>query len=1034
MKKPKVLFWLLSLAVLLTSIVTSQIPVSANAASSSGNVQNLSVSTGPMGGSEVYGLDNYTSGIELCIPVSGANSSNQSKYSFSITSNAGTSTTIQKYDSSNNCFLTNKIPSSPSVTLDTTDGIIGLDPPTNCLAGMDKDKPQNVYTIRVRDGSYSAIASVNLCGLEYGMVHKTSSITLSSSNQQYVPKVTVDAVYTTPIGCTSSCTGTQKVPAYSQTGNTQACLVPYDTSNPSNTSKGCANGSITLTPTSDGVFVANDVPFSKHNDQYNIVLTYDADLGNAPYAVAASEATHTLNSTKDMTIPVTLTYALGGNPSPLPQQSTQTQGTATPPTCESSGFVISWIVCGAINLISSAENSIEGIIGNLLKTQPFVFNANANCTSNSTSCSNQKVSAAIYSVWSNFRTYGDIVLVIALLIVVFSEAAGGGLIDAYTVRKVLPRILAAAILINLSIYIIAGLEDIFNILGSGIVNLLEDPFKSAGSLTSHIHLSNSGALPFSLGLVGLAGLVVVLPGVIGILFMAVLAGFIAALGILVTIAIRQGLLVFLLIISPVAFALYVLPNTEKYFKKWWDLLVKTLAVYPIVMAVFGISFISGIIMSNLANNGNDKMLSESIAVLAVVAPLFLVPFAFKMSGGVIGAVQGAVSKLTSSANKPLKRAATRELGKGWNKTRNYNRFSDRNAVTRRINTMLGAATHPMRDLRRGRAGINAGRYTSTLAQGAAELKDDQTYQLHQNDDKFLVAMTNRQLAEDKLREAQAKYEAAAPNSDEKALYQAEIQARQNGLNLANQVKSRRSRGTQLMALQALARTGYQFSDGEAGYKELASSVRNIVGDDDAAYASAMNTAQYFLKEAGRYDLAGINDGAFYDPEAGLAKADPWTLGNRAKPPAIKAKGSLMMQALHSGNFEQAEVHRLELQSVAQNATGSNQKAALEALAKFDAELSKTNASTGNTYGNDRTKYLTTVVSTPPPSTATPPAPIPTRVDYIKGVTNISDWDRNDIARGYRMEMRPPPPPPQKTNYDVVRERARGWQRPNPSEL
>ncbi len=1020
MKRLKKIYWLSSSIFFLATLLLPLIPTGAKAATSSGGIQNLTT------GSVVfsYATNRAPNGVELCIPVSGANSTNHSSYTFTISSVAGNTVTIQKFYTSSlpNCFLTNKITGTSGFSGSTS---------VQCINQQKQSSGNNLYTITVKNGTKSATAQISLCSLTFGEAYYTSAIVLSTQQFQKVPQVTVDASYATPDACTTNCTGTSGVPInLLPPASLIACLVyvgGVNASNPSSPTNACNNNPITLSGVKDGVFVAKGVPYGK----YAVVINYVTSL-DTPYFVATSDIYHTFASTSPINTNVVLTYAPGGSPSPIPKIASPTKVNTTSPTCESTNFVLSWIVCGAINLIAKAESSIEGVINNLLQTHPFNFNANPNCTGSSTSCSNQKVSAAIYSVWSNFRTYGDIVLVIALLVVVFSEAAGGGLIDAYTVRKVLPRILAAAILLNLSIYIVAGLEDVFNILGAGVINLLEAPFKAAGSgLTSSIQLSSSGSVIFSLGLVGLATATILVSGVIGIILLVVLMAFIAAIGVLITITIRQGLIVFLLMISPIAFALYVLPNTERYFKQWWSLLLKTLAVYPIVMAVFGMSFISGIIMNNLSNTG-DKALSQTLALLAVVAPLFLVPFAFKMSGGAIGAIQGAMSKFTSGANKPLKKIAGREAVKGWGKTRSYGRFSDRNRLTRRVNTVLGAATHPMRDLRHGVRGIQAGRYTSMLASGAGELKEDQTFQTHQNDDNFLIALANRGLAEEKLRDAEEEYSKATTKED-KAKYQAEIEARRNGLRLADQVKSRRSAGTQLNALQALARTGYQFSDGEKGYKELQDSVRGIVGNDHEAFSSSMNTAQYFLKEAGRYELGGINNGAGYDPAAGLGKADPWSLGNRAKPSAIKAKAVLMREAFDRGDFEQAEIHRMELESVAQNATGANQKAAQEALKAHDTYLDndapgvvQPPAGSGLPRVTRRTSldgWLNASLLSSRPGVL----PHPTVKDREYYDTR-GTWTAEDRARGYAIIER------DKTNRDIAREKARGWRQPNPNEI
>ena len=476
-----------------------------------------------------------------------------------------------------------------------------------------------------------------------------------------------------------------------------------------------------ITSTGSGSFYPSNKTVPANIDASGCVVSYADDDINGPTASGAADhsggssanicttnnsasaqycSDHPQNSDGSFN----LNLGTASNLSPGSGSGGSQNPTSASSSCESSNFVISWIVCGAINLISKAEQSIESLVGNLLKTQPFIFNANANCTDSTASCSTQKIDAAIYSVWSNFRIYGDILMVVALLVIVISEAVGGGLIDAYTVRKVLPRILAAAVLINLSIYIIAGLEDIFNILGSGIIYLIEAPFKSAaGGLSSAVNISGSGAAGFSLGVVALVGLPLLIPGFIGILLLVVLMAFLAAIGVLVTITIRQGLLVFLLMVSPVAFALYILPNTEKYFRQWLQLTIKTLAVYPIVMAVFGISFVSGVIMSNLAN-GKDQMITQTMALLAIVAPIFLIPFAFRMSGGVIGAVQNGLSKFSKQVNKPLRHAASNQMARGFNKTLSGNRFAGGNETNRR--GALNRRLQKIATIGTGRAGFN----------------------------------------------------------------------------------------------------------------------------------------------------------------------------------------------------------------------------------------------------------------------------------------------------------------------------------------
>ncbi len=389
------------------------------------------------------------------------------------------------------------------------------------------------------------------------------------------------------------------------------------------------------------------------------------------------------------------------------QVTSANSGSPSASNCSKDGGSFSWILCGVINIISEVEQSLINIVNTLLQTKPIDFSvptqcakadyANANptvCTkTTNTQYSNGVISATIYSVWSQFRLYGNILLVIGLIVVVFAEAIGGGATEAYSVRKMLPKILAAAILINLSIYIIAALEDITNIIGSGIQSVMVAPF-AALNLNS-VHVTNG--VSTALVSIGSAGIVlspllvfslIISEGLAGIFLLILFGVLLAVLGVLITLTIRQALLVFLIITSPIAFSLYFLPNTSQYFKKWWDLLIKTLMVYPVVSVILTMSYIASIVFTQFGFGP----LAQIMGIVAALAPLFLIPFALKLSGGVIGQASTALQGLQKRANKPVKewrrknRAARREKAEAeklWSpKYKRLNKLASDVAITR----------------------------------------------------------------------------------------------------------------------------------------------------------------------------------------------------------------------------------------------------------------------------------------------------------------------------------------------------------------
>ncbi len=336
------------------------------------------------------------------------------------------------------------------------------------------------------------------------------------------------------------------------------------------------------------------------------------------------------------------------------------QNSTSHPECEASGGTLTWLLCGVFNAFASITDwMLTNLVQPLLKSDPISTDP----------------SDPTYQIWSNFRNYGDIFLVIALLVVVFAEVIGGGLIDTYTVRKVLPRILVAAILINLSVYIVALLVDITNIVGGGIGALITAPLKGAGEFQFSLGNSAAGGV-VGLSAGSIAGFFAVAGGVSGlagaalplILLSAVMPALVGLLAAIVTIVLRKGLILFLVMISPVAFALYALPNTQQYFKKWWDLLLATLLVYPIIMVIFAVADVLSVtIMSanstidpsqpyltQLSNGFSNNALAPIVSFVALFLPLIMIPYAFRLAGGAIGKIHETLTDRHKKVQEAIK--------------------------------------------------------------------------------------------------------------------------------------------------------------------------------------------------------------------------------------------------------------------------------------------------------------------------------------------------------------------------------------------
>ncbi len=257
---------------------------------------------------------------------------------------------------------------------------------------------------------------------------------------------------------------------------------------------------------------------------------------------------------------------------------------------------------------------------------------------------------------------------------------------------------------------------------------------------------------------------------------------------------------------------------------------------------------------------DSDLVRKLIQLIAYAAPYFLIPWTFKAGMGVFGALTGAVNDRSRGGFDRLRKARQNKRAATWQRARNFERFKA--PGLRKLNTAIGAGANP-RSMLGGKTGVLAAREGGRLAQAAADLENDKIFQAHKNDDKFLAALANRQLATDNLKSAQAKLTEARASGDQDKINaaQADVDARTYGLTAAGRVASKNMRSTQAAAFDAWTKTGYEVSAGQKGYEEIRSTAEKISGGDPGVMSSMMNQAQYNLKGALRPDLGGLNNGA-----------------------------------------------------------------------------------------------------------------------------------------------------------------------------
>jgi hypothetical protein len=272
-----------------------------------------------------------------------------------------------------------------------------------------------------------------------------------------------------------------------------------------------------------------------------------------------------------------------------------------------------------------------------------------------------KSDSATRSAWNFFVNFANIAMVILLLVVIVSQITGAG-IDNYGIKKLLPKIITVAILINLSFIICQLAVDVSNIVGRSLKDLLVNISKdislvnvslcSGGSCNSSAEWFKVLVTVAGGGIVGLGGLELVqgvltngmLDGLIIPILILILVAVIAVIFFFILLGLRKAAIVILIVISPLAFICYALPNTKKLFTKWFDAMKGLLLLYPLCGLVVG----GGTLASKIILSASQDYVTFFIGTIIMVVPFFMIPSLLKSSFKALGGIGAKISGLGKS--------------------------------------------------------------------------------------------------------------------------------------------------------------------------------------------------------------------------------------------------------------------------------------------------------------------------------------------------------------------------------------------------
>ncbi|WP_408912814.1 hypothetical protein ACJ8XG_00060 [Candidatus Nanosynbacter lyticus] len=338
---------------------------------------------------------------------------------------------------------------------------------------------------------------------------------------------------------------------------------------------------------------------------------------------------------------------------------------------------IGWLVCPLMSFAGSLGDASYSAISYFLSIDKGIFEDQSN--------------GGLEQAWKFFRDIANAVFTVIFLWVIFSQISNVG-VSNYGIKKILPRLIIGALLVNLSFYLCQLAVDLSNILGFSLKGVLEGAASGVGTQSAEVGTFNT-LIVGGLALVGV-GLFIFL----AVSIPTIMALLLALLVVLVILIVRQAAVILLIAISPLAFAAWLLPNTENLFKKWVSVFRGLLIVFPVISLLYGAGKLAGAVLAAVGTNdpNNPKETMQVAALAASILPLGATPFVLKSSLNSLGNFAGKLGGLSNLANKKLggaiaNKSRISDARNAW-KSRSARKLAER----RSGNTMYGRTARNLR--------------------------------------------------------------------------------------------------------------------------------------------------------------------------------------------------------------------------------------------------------------------------------------------------------------------------------------------------
>jgi hypothetical protein len=410
-------------------------------------------------------------------------------------------------------------------------------------------------------------------------------------------------------------------------------------------------------------------------------------------------------------------------------------------TCESEGGAFSFILCPILGYANDGIEWLDNRIINMLEVNQEYY----------------EEGGSVQQAWASMRNIAFVLLIPILLVMVIGTALGFSFIDAYTVKRALPRLFIAIIFIALSFDLLVLMIEVVSIVGNGLGGLIATPFGGREALTlQNIFQAPSDFAGSALwtGILGFGGIAIIGSVSLPVIGSFLLVAFLALAVVFALLVLREMIILFLIIVAPFAILSWIFPGNDKIWKIWWQTFSKLLYLFPLIVALL----VSGRAFASLVGSTpteENAVILTLIKLVAFIGPFFFIPKAFQMAGGAFASIAGMANnksrgvfdrqkKFRGEAKQQIK--ADTLAGNRFKNTpglRRFNSTAQRMALQKEAGLSVGSARS---------AKIEAAKTRNTLGSMEEMIEKNQDYKAWKGDDdvNYAALTVNKATAKTRL--------------------------------------------------------------------------------------------------------------------------------------------------------------------------------------------------------------------------------------------------------------------------------------------